>query len=836
MRVPVSWLREFAPVPADQTGRDIAHRLIEAGLEVETVDVLGAGTSGPLVVGQVLEIEELTEYKKPIRYCRVAVGPEHGHPDTPGERGIICGAVNFAAADLVVVALPGSVLPGDFAIGSRQTYGRTSDGMICSERELALGDDYDGIMVLPPGTADVGDPAGPVVGIGEEVLDIAVTPDRGYALSVRGVAREAAVAYGVPFTDPGLALAELPVPADHAEPHPCASEDPTGCDLFTLRTVRGFDPHAPTPQWLRRRLVAGGMRSVSLAVDVTNYVMLETGQPLHAFDLDALRGPVRARRARPGERLETLDHVERALDPDDIVIADNRGAVGLAGTMGGLEAEITEESRNLALEAAHFDAGGVARMSRRHKLSSEASRRFERGVDRMLAPYASARATALLLELGGGEYDGMTAVEGPHEPVVVDIPADLPATVGGLEVPVADTVQHLESVGCVVTAANGRLAVRPPTWRPDLTDPYDLVEEVLRLVSYDAIPSALPAVPAQQGWTRERRLRRLAGVALAGAGYVETPAYPFVGEAELDALLLGADDARRHVVRLANPLSTEAPFLRTSLLPGLMASARRNLSRGTDDLALFEHGLVFRLPAGTAAAGAPPRPDVSARPTQTELEALDQVLPDQPRHFAVLLAGAREREGWWGAARPALWADAVAAARTVARAVGAELTVTAGVDAPFHPGRCAALMVGDRTVGHAGELHPRVIAAASLPLRTSVMELDFDALIAAARDIVPAPVIATMPVAKEDVALVVAADLPADRVAAALRSGAGDLLESVRLFDVFTGPQIGEGNKSLAYSLRFRAPDRTLTSAEVTEARTAAVAAAERECGAVLRS
>lgn len=835
MRVPVSWLREFAAVPGDQSGRDIAARLVAAGLEVETVDTVGAGISGPLVVGRVRSIEELTEFKKPIRFCEVEVGPNHGHPDTPGVRGIICGARNFAEADLVVVALPGTVLPGGFEIASRKTYGRVSDGMICSERELGLGEDHDGIMVLPAASAEPGDAAEPILGIGEDVLDIAVTPDRGYALSIRGVAREAATAYGVAFADPGLRLSELPVPAADSPPHECGSEALDACDLFTLRTITGFNPAAPSPAWLRRRLVACGMRSISLAVDVTNYVMLETGQPLHAFDRDLLHGPVRARRARPGEVLETLDHVERTLDADDLVIADDTGVIGLAGVMGGLTSEINDATTTIALEAAHFDAHVIARMSRRHKLSSEASRRFERGVDRELAPFASEQAAALLLEYGGGTHQGMTAVEAEHAPPVIEIAVDLPARVGGLDIAPDTTIAALTAVGCIVERRDNELRVVPPTWRPDLTDPNDLVEEVLRIVGYDAIPSTLPAVPAQSGLPYSRRVRRRVGMALAGAGFVEVPSYPFVGDAELAALAIGADDPRHWLVRLANPLNDEQPYLRTTLLPGLVANARRNLSRGTDDLALFEQGLVF-LPKARFGGANPTRPSVAQRPSDAELAELDELLPDQPRHVAALLCGARESGGWWGAARPVLWADAVAAAQVAARACGAELEVLAGAQPPWHPGRCAVLRLDGRVVGHAGELHPKVLETAGLPPRSAAMELDLDAVAGVRAGIVPAPAVVTMPVAKEDIALVVAADVPAAAVAASLTRGGGDLLESVRLFDEYQGSQLGEDQKSLAYALRFRAPDRTLTADEVAEARGRAVAAAAQDHGAALRA
>ena len=829
MRVPMEWLREMVDLPPEVSGRDVAERLIAAGLEVESVESAGGDVSGPLVVGRVEAIEELTDFKKPIRWCQVDVGGDHG-----GVRGIVCGARNFAVGDLVVVALPGAVLPGGFRISARETYGHVSDGMICSQRELGLGEDHDGIMVL--GSGAVGDDAGMALGLGEETLDIAVTPDRGYALSVRGVAREVATAFGIAFEDPGQRLVDLPAPAADVAPWPCAVDDPQMCELFTLRRIVGFDPQAPTPEWMRRRLTASGMRPVSLAVDVTNYVMLELGQPLHAFDGAKLRGAVRAGRAGAGETLETLDHVERTLDADDVVIRDDSGVIGLAGTMGGLHTEIDDESTDLVLEAARFVPEPVARTARRHRLSSEASRRFERGVDRVLAPYASARAAQLLIEHGGGIYAGMTAWESPYSPSVIAMAADLPERTAGMPIDSATVREHLESVGCEISGAE-ILAVTPPPWRPDLTDPADLVEEVVRLVGYERIPARLPQAPAGYGLTREQRLRRRAGLALAGTGIVDVLTYPFIGEQDLDALLIPADDVRRRAPRLANPLSEEQPLLRTSLLPGLMAAARRNLSRGLDDIALGEIGRVFVLRDGQVPGGAesPERPGVERRPSEEQLEAIEGLLPRQPHHLAVVLSGQREAAGWWGAGREVSWADSIEIARSVGQVVGVDVAVRQAHDAPFHPGRTAALVVGDDVIGHAGELHPRVIAAYSLPARTCALELDLDALIAAAPDVASAPDVTTQPVAKEDIALIVAEAVPVGAVADAIREGAGDLCEEVSLFDVYVGPQVPEGHRSLAFALRFRAPDRTLAAEEIAAARAAGVAEAARRHGAVLR-
>ena len=827
MRAPVSWLRELVDLPADARGRDLAAHLVRAGLEVETVETIGEGVDGDLVIGRVVEVEELTEFKKPIRWCQVDVGVGHG-----GVRGIICGARNFAAGDTVVIALPGTTLPGGFRIAARETYGHVSDGMICSERELGLGDNHDGIMVLSAEVGQPGDDAKPIIGIGDEVLDIAVTPDRGYALSMRGLARELAIAYDTPFDDPGLRLPDLPVPSADAEPLPCASDDAADCGLITMRTIIGFDPSAPSPHWMQRRLIACGMRPVSLAVDVTNYVMLELGQPLHAFDLDRVRGTIRAAHPSPGTVLETLDHVRRELSPDDLVIRDDDRVLALAGIMGGLDSEISEGTTRIALEAAHFTGSYVARASRRHRLSSEASRRFERGVDRVLAPFASARAAALLLEFGGGTYVGMTAQEAPFDVPSIAMSADLPSQVAGMPISDEVAIGLLTRVGCEVADDGGALRVTPPTWRPDLTDPSDLVEEVVRLVGYEHLPSTLPASALGSGRTAAQRLRRRIGMALAARGGVEVLAYPFVGDEELDALRIASDDVRRARIRVANPLSDEQPYLRAGLLPGLIAIARRNIGRGTDDLSLFELGMVFE-----GAIGAPvARPDVRERPTAAQWAALDGMLPSQPTHVGVLLAGNRVPSGWWGPARGVDWSDAIASAGIIADVAGVEITVRAGSDPSFHPGRCAHLLVDGAVIGVAGELHPRVIEAAALPARTCAMELDLDALIAAAPDVRPAPEFSTQPVAKEDIALLVPDTVSTVAVEEALRDGAGELLESVRLFDVYTGSQVPPGHRSLAFALRFRAPDRTLDAAETAAARAGAVAAAAARCGAVLRS
>lgn len=836
MRAPVSWIREFVDLPAGLSGRELSAALIALGLEVETVDVL-ADVTGPVVIGEVTGIEELTEFKKPIRFCQVAVGGASG-----GTRGIVCGARNFSVGDKVVVALPTAVLPGGFAIAARQTYGRTSDGMICSSRELGLGDDHDGIMVLPDSFASVGTPAGPLLGFGEEVLDIAVTPDRGYALSIRGIAREASIAYGLAFRDKSTELAGLPAPTAAIEPRGCAFEDAAACDVFTLRTILDVDPKAPTPLWITQRLVAAGMRPVSVIVDITNYVMLETGQPLHAFDADRVTGPLVARRARTGESLESIDHVTRKLDAEDLVIADDVGPLALAGTMGGTTSEISDDSRNVLLEAAHFDPIVVARMSRRHRLSSEASRRFERGVDRAVAPYASELAAALILKYAGGLSAGMTAEEAPHQPSSITISATLPAQVAGMPITPEQSIDALVAIGADVSATETQLQVVAPTWRPDLTDPADLVEEVIRLIGYDKIPPALPAAPPGRGLTAQQQLRRRASRAAVAFGLVEVLNYPFIGSHDLDLCQIPVDDPRRKYVSLANPLSDEQPGIRTTLLPGLLNAARRNVSRGIDSLGIYETGAVAFAPVGELLV--PPRLPVDRRPSPDELARVTDAIPAQRRHLAGVLAGPIDAAGWWGTGRDAQWSDALAIATGIVEDLGLSVTVDSGEYLPFHPGRCAVLSIADpesaddtAIIGYAGELHPKVCDSWGLPPRACAFEFDLDAVIEAASTVVPrGPKFSSMPVAKEDIALVVAAQVPAADVKQALVRGAGELLESVRLFDIYQGPQVPEGSKSLAFSLRFRAPDRTLTVEELAAARESAIEAASIDCGASLRS
>jgi phenylalanyl-tRNA synthetase beta chain len=838
MRLPYSWLREIVAAGApgwDVSAAELEQTLIRIGHEVEDIIAVGP-VSGPLTIGRVDEIEELTEFKKPIRAVKVDVGE-------PQPRDIVCGATNFTVGDLVVVALPGTVLPGDFTIATRKTYGRTSDGMICSVSELGLGTDHSGILVLPEGTADPGTPAAEVLGLDDVVFHLAVTPDRGYCLSVRGMAREIANALDLDYVDPAFEVPALPA---EGEALPVTIDDGTGVQRFGLRPVTGIDPGAVSPWWMQRRLMLSGIRAISPAVDVTNYVMLELGQPMHAHDRSLITGGFRVRFAEPGETVVTLDDVNRRLDPADVLIVDDvatgpdvaaRAApVAIGGVMGAGTTEVRPSTTDVLLEAAVWDPAAVSRTQRRLRLYSEAGRRYERTVDPAISVAALDRGAALLAEIAGGTAQP-TLTDWRGEPPrsdwsqpPVSMPVDLPDRTAGVQYAPGSAQRRLTQIGAEVTVAGDRLTAVPPSWRPDLRQPADLIEEVLRLEGLDTIPSVLPTAPAGRGLTPVQKRRRAIGKALALGGYVEILPTPFLPAGVFDTWGLPSDDARRHTSRVLNPLESDRPELATTLLPGLLEALSRNVSRGAVDTALYAMAQVVEPTDQTRAVERIP---TDRRPTADEIAVLNASLPRQPHHVGVVLAGLREAAGPWGAGRPVEASDAFEAAQIIARAAGVELTLANAEYLPWHPGRCAELRIGDVVVGHAGQLHPAVVERAGLPKGTCALELDLDAV--PITETLPAPRVSPFPAVFQDVALVVADDVPARSVVDAVRAGAGDLLEDVRLFDVYTGPQIGQGRKSLALALRFRAADRTLTEDEASAARDAAVSAAADAVGAEQR-
>lgn len=864
--ISLSWLRDHVQIPSDVTLADVAEDLVSVGFEEE--EIHPPKVTGPLVVGRVLSVSKESQSNgKIINYCRVDVGSHNDDPGTGKEpsdlpsRGIICGAHNFEVDDYVVVSLPGAVLPGPFPIAARKTYGHVSDGMICSERELGLGNDHDGIIVLnkrfdadqipAPGSDAIA-----LLGLGEEVLEVNVTPDRGYGFSVRGLAREYSHSTGAAFVDKGLAqnlATELPPHSDDAfevrVDGEATREGHAAADRFVTQVVRGIDPKAVSPRWMVERLEQAGMRSISLPVDVTNFVMLDLGQPLHAYAAEAIAQPFVVRRARAGEEFETLDGVNRQLDPQDIVISDSPDVgkpggriVGLAGVMGGLDSEVVDSTVDVVIEGAHFDSVSIARTSRRHRLSSEASKRFERGVDPQLAPVAVHRVAELLVEYGGGAIDPVCFDLNevlPTTPVHMSI--DWPRRLTGVDYSLQRIVQALEVIGASVRQEDDWLVVTPPTWRPDLVGPAHLVEEVARIDGYDRIPSILPPALGGEGLGEGQRLRRHVADTIAQAGGVEVLSYPFIGDAH-DRQLLPPEDPRRQAAVLRNPLADDAPMLRTSLLDSLLDTATRNVSRGNPSLAIFELGTVT-LPAGTVPSEIP---GVDGRPTADELDRLRAGVPAQPWHAAGVLGGTQAVSSVLTPAREWDWADALEITQRLARATGVNLEAarawlplgTAKVPgppvpeaasdpasvAPWHPGRVAALFVRSGKhlvkVGLAGELHPRVVKEYSLPARTAAFEVDLDALTSlVSAEPVSTKRVSVYPVAKIDLAVVVKDSIPAADVARVIRSASGPLLETLQLFDVYRGEQVGEGSRSLAFAVTLRAGDRTLSSDEVAKVR-----------------
>ena len=817
MRAPLSWIKEFVDIPASISAEQISDALIRVGFEVEEIIKEGAGLTGPLVFAKVLSIEELTEFKKPVRY----VGLDCGEKET---RYVICGATNFVVGDLIVAALPGAVLPGDFAIGARETYGKTSNGMICSARELGLGDDHSGIMTFAEGTVKIGADAIEGLMINDVIFDIAVNPDRGYALSIRGIAREVAGSLNLKFTDPVDALRTLTF-AETGKGVKAKIADPTTASVFYLRTLSNFDPAATTPLWMRRRIEKMGMRSISLVVDVTNYVMLELGQPLHAFDKSKIKGGLTIKRAGKAQPFTTLDGQVRQLDADDLMVCDDDQPLALAGTMGGASSEISESTTEIALEAVRFDPVCVARNSRRHKLSSEASRRLERSVDPSLAQFASARFVQLLTENSSAQHVA-TVVDGePRFPAVVKVDPAYISRILGVEISPAEIAKILQTIGCDVNEKT--FEVDPPAWRSDLITSADFAEEVARMIGYDKIPSILPPRPKHASLTPTQKRRRAVAAMLASRGLAEVQTFPFTNKETIDSM--GFLGERASTYRIANPMSEEFPLMRVHLVPGLIEVAARNISRGAKDFAIFEMGSIFRSSQKLVPFISP---DLSKRPDKKVIDEIFASVPPQAYHVAGLLVGKSESEDWQGKARAYNWQDAIAYAQDILQLCNLQWSVKRSDFAPWHPGRCAELIVDGKAVAHAGELHPRIISKYGLPERSVAFAVGLSAL--PESDLVRPTTVGTMPAALQDVALIVDAKVSAAEVESALRTGAGELLESITLFDRYD--KLGDGKISLAFSLVFRAPDRTLTGAEVSEMRESAVAAAVKATGAILRT
>jgi len=819
MKIPLSWLKEFVSLPAKVSAEDIAQAFVNVGFEIEGIDYQGKDLKGPLLVGKVLSIEELSGHKKPIRY----VGLDLGSGKT---RFVICGARNFKVNDLVVVAVPGAVLPGNFAIAARETYGKVSDGMICSAKELGISDEHAGIIVLPEGK--VGSDAIKLLEIEDVIFDVAINPDRGYAMSVRGLARELSASLKCKFTDPA---SNVQVKKLNAIKSPKAIgvkiEDKTGADQIFIRTLDQVNTKLSSPIWMQRRLEKCGMRSISLAVDITNYVMLELGQPLHAFDADVITGGLRVARANKFSKLVTLDKVERKLSADNLLICDTNSALALAGTMGGLASEVTSQTTKIALEAAHFDPISIARNSRFHKLSSEASRRMERNTDPALTEIASARAAQLLMDLAGAKYLGSSFAGLVIKPRKIKISVEKVCELIGAKYTLKQVKDALILIGCKVTGSGSIITIEVPTWRPDLSSTADFAEEIARLVGYDQIPLRLPTGKSGAKLSTMQNRKRQIALMLANQGYTEVINYPFVNQELVDALGFTGDRAKSF--KLANPMSEDFPLLRTHLLPGLLTTLSRNINRGAKDLALFELGSVFR---NISPLGKVVLPTTERKPSQKVIDSIYSSVPNQMLFVAGVSCGEKYLSSWQGEGSKFEWSDAVSKAAEIIESTGNKYEITGTDLAPWHPGRCAEFKVAGKVVAHAGELHPRVIATLNLPARTCAFAVILNELPEA--KLGAAPKIWNMPAAVQDIALVVSKNVSASDVEDSLKIGAGELLESISLFDRYD--QIGDEKVSLAFTLTFRAADRTLTAEEVSGYRDEAVKRAGKDCGAVLRA
>ena len=817
MRAPLSWLREFVEIPKNLSAEDIAQGLVRVGFEVEEIIVQGKDVQGSLVFAEVLSIEEITEFKKPIRY----VGLDCGEKQT---RFVICGATNFNVGDIVVVALPGAVLPGDFQIAARETYGKTSNGMICSAKELALSDDHAGIMAFSKNQVSIKDDVRQTLLIDDVIFDVAVNPDRGYALSIRGVAREIAGAFDLKFTDPVQALRTLSFANTGKGVQP-KIDDKNCASVFYIRTMSNFDSSASTPVWMRRRIEKMGMRSISLVVDVTNYVMLELGQPLHAFDRHKIKGSLHLKRAGKAEKFTTLDGQIRLLDPLDLMVTDDEKPLALAGTMGGASSEISESTTEIALEAVRFDPIAVAQNSRRHKLSSEASRRLERGVDPSLAEFASARFVQLLTENSSAQHvETAFTGEAKFPPTFSIDPHDV-SKILGFEVKPEEVARTLRVVGCDVDEK--KWVIDPPSWRADLMNTSDIAEEVARIIGYESIPSILPNRPLHASLTSLQKRRRVIAQYLANRGFAEVLTFPFTNKKTIDDM--GFVGPRAATYAIANPMSDENPLLRVHLIPGLIEVAARNISRGAKSFAIFEMGSIFRSSQKLETSVSP---DVAKRPSEDVISKIFASVPEQAEMVSGLLVGKKEEDSWQGKSADYGWNDAIAFAQEILELAHLDYEVKRSDLAPWHPGRCAELIVDGKVVAHAGEIHPRILSQYNLPARSSAFAINLGAL--PESEMVRPRRVGAMPAAMQDVALIVDSSVTAQQVQSALVEGAGDLLESISLFDRYD--KVGDGKVSLAFTLTFRAPDRTLTSEEVSAMRESAPSLASKRCGAVVRT
>lgn len=803
MRVSFAWLQEFVDIL--QTPAEIAKRLAMAGLDVEALETVRPAFRD-VVIGRVAEIAPHPAAPEHLVVCQVE--------DGRGRAAVVCGAPNVRVGAVVPYARPGAVLPGDRPIAAAEIKGVVSQGMLCSEAELGLGEDASSILLLPE-DLPIGRPLPQAIPLDDAILEVAVTPNRGDCLSHLGIAREVAALTGGSLKPMRVRVRDAGPPVEDLASVEILDADL--CPRYVARVLLGVAV-GPSPFWMRRRLHLLGQRPINTIVDVTNYVMLELGQPLHAFEFDRLfERRIVVRRARPGEALTTLDGRARVLNPEMLVIADAREAVALAGVMGGAASEVGPATQNILLESANFDPASIRRTAKALGVSTEASYRFERGVDREGAGRAADRAAALMLALAGGQVARGAADRyvGRAVPAAVRLRVSRTNDVLGTPFTPGEITGALRDLGLRVTE-RGRdsLLVHVPTFRRDLAREIDLIEEVARIRGFDKIPETLPGgAPAVAAASPAQRIEATARRVLAAAGFTEAVTFSFTKPGVFDSFCLDPGDARRRAVTLRNPLSDEETILRTMMVPSLLQALAVNQDRGRRAARLFEVARVF-------------------------LPGENQALPREVRMLAAVAAGEgpSPSAGWDGPQRPVDLYDLRGTLEALGDALGTPLEVAEGPGSPyFHPARSARVRSAGQVVGALGEIHPRVGRGLGLEGAPYALEVNLEALAGLPGGAVRYAPLPRFPAVGRDVAVMVPDGVTARTLDEAMRESAGSLLESVRVFDAYVGGTIPAGYRSLAFSLAYRAPDRTLTDAEVNEVHGAVLARLKQIPGTTIR-
>lgn len=801
MKVTLNWLKDYVDIPLSVD--ELSHRLTMAGLEVDALERLGEGLDS-VIVARLADVRPHPDADR-LTLCLVETGTV--------TLQVVCGATNHRAGDLVAFAQAGTVLPGDFKIKKSKIRGQDSNGMLCSVSELGLAASSEGILILPPGL-ELGQPAFAALGLKDVRFELGLTPNRPDCLSVVGVAREIAGMTGGEL--------RLPQPALKEEGEAAAGKtsvtilDPDLCPRYAARLIEGVKI-GPSPEWLVRRLESVGMRSINNVVDVTNFVMMELGHPLHAFDFRFLRDRrIVVRRAHDGDRFTTLDGQVRTLLGDDLVICDGEGPVALAGIMGGENSEVRPDTVDILLESAWFTPAAIRRTSKRLGLHTESSHRFERGADLDMVPLALDRAAALIVELAGGTVarGAIDAYPAPREPRLLDFSVERCAELLGVAVPGEEIARVLSAIGLAATpAGEGRLKIEVPHFRPDIEREIDLIEEVARLIGYERIPASMPTSTVScQPLPRHLQLERCLRDSMAALGFAEVINYSFVAAAAVDRLGLAADDPRRDYVQVLNPLTEEQAVMRTTLVPGLLETAARNIAYRTTDLALFELRPTFHPCAG-------------------------EELPRERLRLTALLSGRREPEGWAQQGAAADFYDIKGTVEELLERLAIrEVRWPAGHDELFyHPGKSCAVTAGGRLLGTLGEVHPRVLRDYEIQQPVVLLDLDAEELFEAAGGHPGFRPLSRYPDVERDSALLVDEAVSAQQIFDALRQLRLKDLESIVLFDVYRGPSLPAGKKSVALRARYRALDRTLTDELVQALHGRLVQTLQKALGAELR-